>query len=120
MTPGTVNGTNRSVTVSWDGLDVKLSVLTAGLKDFDLQKQLDLVTPVALAITFPASSELLPARAPVSRYARLPMNVTASFLALLPAEVMVTGPSPRWRGLGAATATGCTAARPERSSGQGG
>jgi hypothetical protein len=41
VTPGSVTGTNRNVTVAWDGLDVKLSVLTAGLKNFDLQKQLD-------------------------------------------------------------------------------
>ena len=41
VTPGAVSGTNRNVTVSWDGKDIKLSVLTAGLKNFDLQKQLD-------------------------------------------------------------------------------
>jgi hypothetical protein len=41
VTPGAMNGTNRKVTASWDGKDIKLSVLTAGLKNFDLQKKID-------------------------------------------------------------------------------
>jgi uncharacterized protein YkwD len=38
-TMGAVSGGARSVTVKWDGRDVRLSALTAGLKDFTLQKR---------------------------------------------------------------------------------
>jgi uncharacterized protein YkwD len=36
---GTRSGSKRSVTVSWTGRDVRLSVLTSGLRDFRLQRK---------------------------------------------------------------------------------